>query len=1202
MTKFLILIQLMALALACPALAQEDAMFETNVNSAALRNLAKPLVPDEAQYGSGPLLEPGKTYYVALTGDDAADGLAWATAWRTVKRGVRELLAGDTLLIGEGEYVEPQIEINVRVAQTGAPGRPIRIMAAPRQRVIISGAPLCGGFRQAVGAPCTYVADFPHPEFRTVWEDDTAIELQAAGGRDQVDELPGTYWHDAAGGKLYVRFSDSRGPAAHRGVRVMLVTAAAKAAQVPGAYLEGLGEIYLPRDVRNGIRIHGSYIHLQGLWFKYQTDSVAIGGNVQWNTGAPLASGKLPAGGEHNTVEDCVFYANENLGVFMGTGSRWTLVRNNLFRRGGQSCGILSQRSMDGLIIGNRVYSSASTLRTRGSRNRGAMNNYGGTCSERLQIVDNLLLDGVSLMWKPPTRGGIMQGNVMPGSIYCTGTAEFTAAERAVFRNNLLGKTPNWEGEPFGPGGAGGDWAGRDKAFLNNFVVDFDTLAFHEARFADPAYDDYRLQSDSPLIGKGVGGSDRGAFPRPAGRVFYVGPNGSDRAAGTSARQALKTLATAAGRLAPGDTLYVLPGEYKEVLRLAESGTAGQPVRVRAHAKGVVALAGLELAGQWIVAEGFTVRGAAGDGVLVRGRQVELRNVIAADCAGAGVRVAGGPGVTLRHCTLANNAQGLALEGGSTNASLRDSIIAGNRAAPVSVSADSRAGYIAGQNCWFGPGTDPLQIAMEMGSVIADPLFVAAAHGDYRVRWDSPAAVLAGCVAAAGARPAAPRKIDLADIRVTGVTRTSAIIRWQTPLDDTTGDVRWRVVGAGAWMTAVDAEQGTVHGAGLTGLQPDTAYEYQISAQGRRGGAGLSAVGQFRTAVVEEAPRTLYVAPDGDDTADGLTPATSWRTLRQACFEARPGDTVLAAPGTYHHAIAPLCGGAAGARIAFRSPEAGAAVIDAREFLAPAVKLMSRDYVTVDGFKFVNLPNTGYGHVIVMCDSRGCEILNCRTDRIVRDTGNCLTAENCRDIRVEGNCFWGGAQSLRFYACANGLVRGNTLAQCNFALVTVYGYIDPYLLGNRLPPARYAAADLLAAETPVPLPAVDNAVYGPSRQLRFVNNLYYLPCSPGKNNGTYLVRSDVKGFASDYNLFYSPIAAQKKIGIFQDFEGGRLRTKLAGENLEDWRQQTGLDPHSLQSDPLFVDAAQGDFRLKPGSPAIGAGEGGANIGALGLAE
>ena len=134
-----------------------------------------------------------------------------------------------------------------------------------------------------------------------------------------------------------------------------------------------------------------------------------------------------------------------------------------------------------------------------------------------------------------------------------------------------------------------------------------------------------------------------------------------------------------------------------------------------------------------------------------------------------------------------NNAQGLALEAGSTEATLRDSIIAGNRDAPLAISDDSRDGYIAGQNCYFGAGVDPVRAAKEFGSVVADPLVVDAAGGDYRLRWDSPAATIAGCVEPAGARAVAPRTIDITDIRVTGISRTSAIIRWSTPRDDAVG-------------------------------------------------------------------------------------------------------------------------------------------------------------------------------------------------------------------------------------------------------------------------------------------------------------------------------------------------------------------------------------------------------------------------------
>ncbi len=43
---------------------------------------------------------------------------------------------------------------------------------------------------------------------------------------------------------------------------------------------------------------------------------------------------------------------------------------------------------------------------------------------------------------------------------------------------------------------------------------------------------------------------------------------------------------------------------------------------------------------------------------------------------------------------------------------------------------------------------------------------------------------------------------------------------------------------------------------------------------------------------------------------------------------------------------------------------------------------------------------------------------------------------------------------------------------------------------------------------------------------------------------------------------------------------------FVGLSLEKWRQQEGRDQHSIIADPLFVDPAKGDFRLKPNSPAL----------------
>jgi len=293
---------------------------------------------------------------------------------------------------------------------------------------------------------------------------------------------------------------------------------------------------------------------------------------------------------------------------------------------------------------------------------------------------------------------------------------------------------------------------------------------------------------------------------------------------------------------------------------------------------------------------------------------------------------------------------GLVLENGSTEATVRNGLVADNRRAGLERDASSRAGYRGYNNLWFGPGVDPKRVAQEPDSRVAAPRFVDPAKDDYRPKPDSPARYLAEFARTAGAEPALKRTPAISDIRVTAGHPRLAVIEWTTPEDDTKCAVRYRRKGERAWNEAGGGPLGTFHAAGLTqGIAPETTYEYQITAKGRRGGEGVSPIATFTTPAKARPAGTFYVAPNGRDKADGRTLKTAWRTVRKAGLAARPGDTVLIAPGVYRNTLRPVVSGEPKARITFRSMKRGAALIHGGGALEDLVLLDKKDYITIDG-------------------------------------------------------------------------------------------------------------------------------------------------------------------------------------------------------------------------------------------------------------
>ncbi|MFD7623396.1 hypothetical protein ACFV6W_42625, partial [Streptomyces sp. NPDC059802] len=95
----------------------------------------------------------GRTYYVAVSGQDAADGRSDRTPFRHIQKCADVMVPGDTCLVLSGTYEETVVP-----ARSGTAGLPITYRAAPGAKVTVSGASGIGGFEPVTAADVTEIA------------------------------------------------------------------------------------------------------------------------------------------------------------------------------------------------------------------------------------------------------------------------------------------------------------------------------------------------------------------------------------------------------------------------------------------------------------------------------------------------------------------------------------------------------------------------------------------------------------------------------------------------------------------------------------------------------------------------------------------------------------------------------------------------------------------------------------------------------------------------------------------------------------------------------------------------------------------------------------------------------------------------------------------------------------------------------------
>jgi hypothetical protein len=312
-----------------------------------------------------------------------------------------------------------------------------------------------------------------------------------------------------------------------------------------------------------------------------------------------------------------------------------------------------------------------------------------------------------------------------------------------------------------------------------------------------------------------------------------------------------------------------------------------------------------------------------------------------------------------------------------------------------------------------------------------------------------------------------------------------------------------------------------------------------------------------------------YVSQSGSDSGPG-TLARPWKTIQSGIDRLGPGGTLVVRGGVYTENVSITRSGTAGRPLTLRS------FARERVVLRPAVsspsyplKLKNAAYVRVQGLVIEGASTTNTVNLYVMGSTHDVEISYCEI-RGARFGSGVFVDNGTRAVRLLGNLVHDNDEPGRqhhgiYFEGARGLIANNV----------VYGHDHGFGIQIRTD-VETGPNDVVVANNTVSGNALGGIVVEhTANRVTIVNNI------AAANGGT-----GIRGYFSEEDHADDPTGRDNVVHHNLVY-GNRGYGNLHSDTTRSGGRILSFGAANRVADPRFVNAAARNYRLRPGSPALG---------------